>query len=176
MKTLEDLHLLVRLLKDFELPISPILEFAIKEKEEELASNIPFSSIQQETKDILLPTRKEHTSTIHFSCDKIHQRNKNAKLRVYRNDGSIIQDSRVAYTFAQTIKEIGPKRVMDLDISSDGMNLVTIGGNPLYPSAQKEVGEGYCVNTHSGTAWKKQILERIFESLHLSWKVEIVYE
>ena len=56
------------------------------------------------------------------------------------------------------------------------MNLVTIGGNPQYPSAQKNVGGGFYVNTHSGTMWKKQILERIFHSLDLSWKVKLVYE
>ena len=36
MNKLEDLYTLVGLLKNFELPISPILEFAIKEKEEQL--------------------------------------------------------------------------------------------------------------------------------------------
>lgn len=43
MSKLNDLHTLVRLLKEFELPVSPILEYAIKEKEEELSTNNAFS-------------------------------------------------------------------------------------------------------------------------------------
>lgn len=36
MSKLDDLYTLVRLLKEFEFPVSPILEYAIKSKEEEL--------------------------------------------------------------------------------------------------------------------------------------------
>lgn len=38
MSKLDDLHTLQRLLKEFEFPVSPILEYAIKEKEEELCA------------------------------------------------------------------------------------------------------------------------------------------
>lgn len=38
MSKLDDLHTLVRLLKEFEFPVSPILEYAIKEKEGELCT------------------------------------------------------------------------------------------------------------------------------------------
>lgn len=40
MGKLEDLRTLVRLLKEFELPMSPILEYAIREKEESLLSGV----------------------------------------------------------------------------------------------------------------------------------------
>lgn len=43
MSKLEDLHTLVRLLQEFELPVSPILEYAINEKIEE------YSSLPEET-------------------------------------------------------------------------------------------------------------------------------
>lgn len=39
MSKLDDLYTLVRLLKDFEFPVSPILEYAIKAKEEELCAS-----------------------------------------------------------------------------------------------------------------------------------------
>lgn len=42
MNDLDNLHTLVRLLKEFEFPISPILEYAILEKEKELCTtNVP---------------------------------------------------------------------------------------------------------------------------------------
>ena len=56
----------------------------------------------------------------------------------------------------------------------DGMYLVTIGGNPLYPTAQHEVGNGYFVNVHSNTITKKRQLDRIFSAYNLGWKAEIV--
>ena len=37
MSKLDDLHTLVRLLKEFEFPVSPILEYAIKEKLEQFS-------------------------------------------------------------------------------------------------------------------------------------------
>lgn len=39
MSKLDDLHTLIRLLNEFGFPVSPILEYAIKEKEEELCGN-----------------------------------------------------------------------------------------------------------------------------------------
>ena len=81
MSKLNDLHILVRLLKEFELPVSPILEYAIKEKEEELSTdkaivvndvdfisegpiqNIgSFSSIQEEFASYLFNTKSERTA------------------------------------------------------------------------------------------------------------------
>ena len=38
MKTLEDLLTLERLLAEFEFPVSPILQYAIQEKKEELTA------------------------------------------------------------------------------------------------------------------------------------------
>ncbi len=39
MSKLDDLHTLQRLLKEFEFPVSPILEYAIREKEEQLCAD-----------------------------------------------------------------------------------------------------------------------------------------
>ena len=53
MSKLEDLHTLQRLLKEFEFPVSPILEYAIKEKIDQLSSdddsqiNMPIMDVQE---------------------------------------------------------------------------------------------------------------------------------
>ena len=75
---------------------------------------------------------------------------------------------------ALALKEIGAERVAELNIPLDGMNLVTLGGNPMYKASQVEVGGGYFVNTHSNTITKKRQLERIFRTLKMEWRVEIV--
>lgn len=176
MKTLDNLHLLVRLLEEFELPVSPILEYAIKEKEEQLMSNFTTPVFSEHGISLQNTELIEEMTVIVDSSIKKRKSSKIGLLRVYRTDGSFIQDNTVANTFAQTIKEIGAKKVHDLNIIHDGMNLVAVGGNPFYPGAQKDVGSGFFVNTHSGTLKKKRILEYIFDSLHLSWNVEIVYD
>ena len=57
MNKLDDLHTLERLLKEFEFPVSPILEYAIKEKEEELCAtyriNEDSSHVERSTIDIV---------------------------------------------------------------------------------------------------------------------------
>ncbi len=78
MGKLEDLHMLVRLLKEFEFPVSPILEYAIKAKEDELLSTqdsttceeeptnmsepITFTSIQDEFTSYLYKAKSEKTA------------------------------------------------------------------------------------------------------------------
>ena len=69
MSKIDDLHTLVRLLKEFELPISPILEFAIKEKEQELCADsigIACDNVQKEKYD----TGKDIATSISFSTLK----------------------------------------------------------------------------------------------------------
>lgn len=73
----------------------------------------------------------------------------------------------------KVIKEIGAERVYDMRIPMDGMYLVTKGGNPQYPSAQHDVGNGLFLNVHSNTKTKKRQLEKIFRTLNLNWRVEI---
>lgn len=85
MSKLDDLHTLVRILKEFEFPVSPILEYAIKEKEEELCAESPmvvkddsynielhesvvenepitFASLKEEFRNYLYKTKSERTA------------------------------------------------------------------------------------------------------------------
>jgi hypothetical protein len=168
MSKLDDLLTLQRLLKEFEFPVSPILEYAIKEKIDQLSSdddsqlNMPIMDVQ------------ENHGMMEVSVEASVRIKKNAtKICVIRADGTTIVSEKAASTFCQVIKEIGVEKVYALKIPMDGMYLVTIGGNPQYPSAQHDVGGGYFVNVHSNTKTKKCQLERIFSVLNLNWKVEV---
>lgn len=169
MSKLDDLHTLVRLLNEFEFPVSPILEYAIKEKIEQLSSDdespvvMPVVEVQ-ENSGMLEVSVKATTGT----------KKKPSVLRIIRADGTIIECEKAATAFCQAIKEVGVENVYSLKIPMDSMHLVTIGGNPQYPTAQHDVGNGYFVNVHSNTITKKRQLERIFKAFNLSWKVEIV--
>lgn len=69
MSKLDDLHTLQRLLKEFEFPVSPILEYAIKEKEEELCTDNIGGADDNVQKDEY-ENRKDIASSISFSTLK----------------------------------------------------------------------------------------------------------
>lgn len=168
MSKLDDLHTLQRLLKEFEFPVSPILEYAIKEKIDQLSSDDD-SQINMPIMDV-----QENHGMMEVSVEaSVRIKKKATKICVIRADGTTIVSEKAASTFSQVIKEIGVEKVYALKIPMDGMYLVTIGGNPQYPSAQHDVGGGYFVNVHSNTKTKKRQLERIFSALNLNWKVEV---
>ena len=164
----EELKNVLEVLKKFDLPISPILEYAIKEKIEELSPNgernvsVPVAEAYVE-EDILGAS----------SIKAVNAKKKPTTLRVIRANGTAIECVKAADTLCQSIQEIGVEKVYLLNIPMDGMHLVTIGGNPQYPSAQHDVGGGFFVNVHSNTATKKRQLERICQALDIDWKIEI---
>lgn len=171
MSKLDDLHTLVRLLNEFELPVSPILEYAIKNKEEEL-SNAPQEP--SNPKPAKQPKKVVLKVTNGISDDVKATKKKPSVLRVYRANGTFIEEEKAAATMCRAIKEVGVESVYDMKIPMDGMFLVTKGGNPQYPTAQHDVGNGLFVNVHSNTITKKRQLERIFSTLKVNWRVEIV--
>ena len=169
MSKLDNLHTFVRLLNECEFPLSPILEYAIKEKIEQLSSDdestVVMPVVEVQENDGMLEVSVKTTAGT---------KKKPSVLRIIRTDGTIIECEKAAAAFCQAIKEVGVEKVYSLKIPMDNMHLVTIGGNPQYPTAQHNVGNGYFVNVHSNTFTKKRQLERIFKAFNLSWKVEIV--
>lgn len=190
----EELNLLLEIMRKYDLPVSPILEFAIRSKMDDSSSDdviIPevssmrsdIDSVQaSEISTIEMPFQHsnvmlvEKTETDYRTrmSDTTRKNRKKTILRVTRPDGSIIEDSKATVTLAMTIQEIGVEMVRSLNLSLDGMNLILIGENTLYPSQQYYLGDGYYLNTHSSTDRKKYHLEKMFKALGLEWKVEIV--
>ncbi len=168
MSKLDDLNTLVRLLKDFEFPVSPILEYAIKEKMAQLSS-VEEDPVVKPTVEVQVIDESSENPDMPILVGK----KKHFVLRVVRDDGSIIECDKAANTLCQVIKEVGVERVFSLKIPLDGMYLVTIGGNSRYSSAQYDVGNGYFVNVHSDNKAKKHQLEKIFKAFNLSWKADI---
>ena len=172
MSKLDELHTLIRLLNEFEFPVSPILEYAIKNKEEELMSTPEVETTQ---KTIKKPKKKVTLKVTDDVSDVVKAtKKKPSVLRIYRPDGTFIEEEKAAATMCKAIKEVGVESVYNMKIPMDGMHLVTKGGNPQYPTAQHNVGNGLFVNVHSNTITKKRQLERIFATLNVNWRVEIV--
>ena len=169
MTDVEELKHVLEVLNKFDLPVSPILEYAIKEKIEQRSSDdestVVMPVVEVQENDGMLEVSVKTTAGT---------KKKPSVLRIIRTDGTIIECEKAAAAFCQAIKEVGVEKVYSLKIPMDNMHLVTIGGNPQYPTAQHNVGNGYFVNVHSNTFTKKRQLERIFKAFNLSWKVEIV--
>ena len=201
MSKLEDIYTLERLLKEYNLPVSTILDYEIKQKIEEFSSynestdDMPNNEVKEKDdssevkplsekfEELTNPLEETESeiitdSTVQTKTDlpsKKKSKNRGGKIiRVTRPDRTVIQYHKAAATISQTIKEIGAEKVATVHISVDGMNLVNLGGNPLYPSAQYNVGNGFFVNTHSNTEAKARYLRQIFKTLNLDWKVEIL--
>jgi len=169
MNKLEDLQTLMRLLKEFEFPVSPILEYAIKEKMEQL------SSADENPVSMPVVEIEENEGMLEVSVRPSSPKKKKPSiLRVIRADGTIIERAKAGDAFCQTIKEVGLEKVFLMKIPMDNMHLITIGGNPQYPTDQRDMGNGYFVNVHSNTPTKKRQLEKIFKALNLNWKVEVI--
>ncbi|MBR5780862.1 MAG: hypothetical protein IKY27_02620 [Bacteroidales bacterium] len=190
----EELTLLLEIMRKYDLPVSPILEFAIRSKMDDssgddliipevssmesdigLVQSSEISHIEKpfQYSNVMLEEKTETDYRTRVS-DTTRKNRKKTILRVTRPDGSMIEDSKATVTLAITIQEIGVERVRNLNLSLDGMNLILIGENTLYPSQQYYLGDGFYLNTHSSTDRKKYHLEKMFKALGLDWKVEIV--
>ena len=95
-------------------------------------------------------------------------------LRVAFRDGTIIAEPTARKTFVKCIEHIGLQRVRKLGITLCKVPLVSNALDWKYNSAQIPVGNGLYVMTHSNTADKARILEKISDQLHLGLKVEII--
>lgn len=163
----EKLEQAIEILRKLNLPISPILEYSINEKLQELSYQLETQSDIQEV-SVAPISYAEPVQSDEYPPIKAP-----ARLRVIRPDGSIIQDNKAANTFCQVIKEIGPEKVEELGISVDYQNLVLRNLGAQHLRGMHDVGNNFFVNTHSSTTAKKRQLEKIFLAFHLSWKVEI---
>ena len=95
-------------------------------------------------------------------------------LRIYRKDGSIIQERDAATTFITAIIEAGPLRVRQLGLNSCRINIVSTTKDKVYGRQQHEIEHGLYVLTHSNTQEKKKKLDCINDALHMGWTVEII--
>jgi len=165
MGTLNDLQTLVRLLEEFELPVSPILQYAIKEKMASLHGG-------QDT--------IEYDSTVELKCEAFHK-NPPTTLRVEFPDGTVISELKAVDALKQTINKIGPELIEILCFSEPilrpcNIDLVTRRkiSDERYQSCMHHLNNSYFLFTKTSTEVKKRQLEFISKALSLNLKIDIV--
>ena len=98
-------------------------------------------------------------------------------IHVKYPNGSEFSSNLVWETLVDVVNYAGAERVKQLNIVCMGDNLVSsrLNDNPLYRSAQKDIGRGLYVCTYSSTETKFKQIERINQELQLGLIVEKVY-
>ena len=98
-------------------------------------------------------------------------------IRVKYPDGRVFDSNLVWETLVDVIQYAGPEKVKQLNIICMGDNLVSprLNENPMYRSAQKEIGRGLYVCTYSSTDIKFKQIVRINLDCKLGLDVEKVY-
>ena len=251
MKEREELELILKLIGKYNLPLSPILEYAVKEKMEECSEDETITALSNSEKiddnaiindeligsalsvdslsnKMRIVSYGERTIAV-VGNTKIHkdalkslggyfvfrtqwgpawvfrdkkrdiiqayingdmsvltheeedkpQKKRTSRyiIRVKYPDGRVFNSSLVWETLMDVIKYAGPEKVEQLNITCMGDNLVSsrLNENPIYRSAQKEIGRGLYVCTYSSTDVKFKQITRINLACNLDLEVEKVY-
>ena len=95
-------------------------------------------------------------------------------LRVTMPDGKVIVHNKAKDTFIDVIKEIGVEKVRAIGLKFCKIPIVSNRRDEKYGTAQHPVDGGWLILTHSSTADKKKMLDRIANALHINMMVEII--
>lgn len=95
-------------------------------------------------------------------------------LCVWISSDEFIQEKNAAWTMTKAIEAAGVEKVASLNMPHDGEKLVSKLKHPKYTAEQKQLSNGYLLNTHSSTKTKKAQIEDICSKLGLSWKIDII--
>jgi len=88
------------------------------------------------------------------------KRSHSRKLRVWISEEAYIQEEKASQTLIKAVEIAGAQRVSSLNINCDSYNLVSKEEHPKYKRNQKEISDGYLVNTHSETKKSKSSLNK----------------
>ncbi len=95
-------------------------------------------------------------------------------LRVTLPDGRVIAHPKASDTFIDTLLAIGIDRVRPLGVKFCKIPIISNTRDKKYGHAQHDVGNGWMILTHSSTADKKKMLDKIAKALNLNMKVQII--
>lgn len=95
-------------------------------------------------------------------------------LCVWISADEFIQEKNAALTMVKAVETAGVERIASLNMPHDGDKLVSKLKHPKYTAEQKQLTNGYLLNTHSSTKTKKAQIEEICSKLGLSWKIDII--
>ena len=96
------------------------------------------------------------------------------RLRVIMPNGQVITHAKAKDTFIEAILTIGIERVRSLGLKFCKIPIISNTRDKKYGRAQHDVGNGWMILTHSSTADKKKMLDKIAKALNIKLRVEII--
>ncbi|PWL58089.1 MAG: hypothetical protein DBY35_14590 [Bacteroidales bacterium] len=96
------------------------------------------------------------------------------RLRVIMPNGQVITHAKAKDTFIEAILTIGIERVRSLGLKFCKIPIISNTRDKKYGRAQHDVGNGWMILTHSSTADKKKMLDKIAKVLNIKLRVEII--
>jgi len=101
---------------------------------------------------------------------KRHQKNKiREKISITFPDNTVIKNKKVVDTFVETIKKIGPEKILPLNLYRAGVPIVSESKHHFYH--QHKIGK-YWIMVQTSTKEKIAILNKINEKLNLNLTIE----
>ena len=118
---------------------------------------------------------EEHSST-HRTITHRHEygRDKATRLRIVFPSGEIMQGASSEDTLEMFVRFAGIERVRPLGFALSAVPLISNYKDSKYSKAQRPLGNGLYLITHSNTIAKKRIIENIASRLGIKLKVEII--
>jgi len=102
-----------------------------------------------------------------------HQKAGRTGLIVLFPNEELISERFASETFVKVIERIGYQKVEDLNITCNGLPIISKKKDDFYN--QHELIPGVYVMTHSSTKYKRQLLEEISKKLNLGLEIEIIH-
>ncbi|MCK9483906.1 MAG: type I restriction endonuclease [Candidatus Marinimicrobia bacterium] len=130
------------------------------------------SEIEEEEKDEEIQSieKKNEFEEVEDVIFKRHQKNKiREKISVTFPDNTLIKHNKVVETFVETIKRIGPEKILPLNLYRSGVAIVSENKDDFYN--QHRIGK-YWIMVHTSTKEKIAILIEINEKLNLGLVIE----
>lgn len=141
-----------------------------------LARNLDFAAVIPDAKEIALDPEVSHGSREQKDGKAAHGHPTDLVVRF--PDGTTIAEPFAADTFQKVIEKIGVARVRQVvneqNLVFSKVPVISNRRDSKYGRAQRDLGDGWLLITHSNTKMKKAFIEKVSEALGLGLEVTII--
>ena len=135
-----------------------------------------FTTEIPDAKEMVIDPKVNHSK--HFRIENQTQRGPATDLIVRFPDGVVISEKKAADTFENAIRKIGVDRVRQvvelLNLKFCKVPVISNRRDEKYGGAQRSLGGGWLLITHSNTKMKKQFLDKVSNHLGLGLVIDII--
>ena len=136
-----------------------------------------FTAELEDAKEIVQDPEVTHASYGQIHSDEKIKRGPSRDLSVTFPDGTVVAEKKAVDTFEEVVKKIGVEKVREVvekeKLCFCKIPVISNRRDSKYGKAQRDLGNGWLLMTHSNNPMKKNFIEKISNILHLDLKVTI---